>query len=465
MDYWQAIAYIESLSPVALKPAPGADGLASTPSLERMKLFLREDGEPQNVYPVVHIAGTNGKGSVTAMVDSVLTAAGARTARFTGPHLLRWNERYHINGVPISDLELARYAALVRQQSEAFGARHPEFGELTWFEFLTALGFAYFAEQNVDYAVMEVGLGGVWDATNAVKAPLVTCIVTVGMDHMHILGPTIEAIASEKAGVIKPGIPVVTAATGAALEIIRQKAKQCGAPLVVCSFPEHSQYSLEISNDTSTAYIKLPILCRRFLTPALLSRLGGGYQMQNAVVACAVLALCQLRQKSLVDLSQFVAAGFSNFFWPGRFQYLPDRGILLDGAHNLPGAAALRSALDMAFPAERAFVLSAYQNKDVPEMLAALLRPGDRVYAGEASTGRRPVFSAGDIADCADKLGCEAQAHDSVRSAFEAAVANRRSNETIVCTGSFVTVKEALLALGCVKVEDSLALTRPAPEN
>lgn len=460
MDYSQAIAYIESLSPVSLKPAAGADSLASTPSLERMKLFLKEDGDPQNAYPVVHIAGTNGKGSVTAMVDSVLTAAGARTGRYIGPHLLRWNERYHVNGVAITDSELARYAGIVRSQSESFGVRHPEFGELTWFEFLTALGCAYFAEQNVDYAVIEVGLGGLWDATNAVKSPLVTCIVTVGMDHMHILGPTIEAIATEKAGIIKRGIPVVTAATGAALEIIRKKAKQCGAPLIVCSFPDQSQYSLEISNDADTAYIRLPILCRRFITPELLACLKGGYQMQNAVVACVVLAVCQMRQNNKIDLSQHVQSGFSQLFWPGRFQYLPGHGVLLDGAHNLPGAAALRALLDLSFPDKRAFVLSAYQNKDVPEMLASLLRSGDRVYAGETS-GRRPVFSAGDIAKCADELGCEARAYDTVRSAFEAALANKRSNETIVCTGSFVTVKEALLSLGCTRVEDSRPLTSP----
>ncbi len=469
MDYLQAIAYIESLSPVSVMPLEmngRRNGFPSnnSPSLDRIALFLKEAGSPQNDYPVIHIGGTNGKGSVTATVASVLRASGLAPARYIGPHLLRWNERYHIGGHPIFDNDFADLATRVRSLSEQFALRHPQYGQLTWFEFLTAMGFIYFSQKHVDFAAVEVGLGGRWDATNAVTSPLATCIVTVGMDHMHILGSTIGRIAAEKAGIIKAGIPVITAATGKALDVIATRADECRAPLVVCKFAgEGFRLSLNAYAEKEGLNRLEQILREKIGSFLRQDCTGGKYQRQNAVVACTVLGVCEMlglisKVKPLDNLCE----GLSQVYWPGRFQYMPEQRILLDGAHNEPAARALRVALDEKFPGARLFVLSAYQNKDVPKMMRHLLRDGDRVYTG-AVKSRRAVFPAKELVLLARALGCRARAFSSVREAFIAGLSARRPAETVICTGSFVTVKESLLALGCRSVEDAIALTAATP--
>src|SRR6185369_3255745 len=154
MNYLQTLAYIESLSPTLERP-----------SLKRIQLFMEEQGQPQDTFPSLHVAGTNGKGSTVAILDNVLRAAQLKVGRFTGPHLLRWNERFHLNGMPIEDERFAQLASRLREKSEDFGRRHEDLGPLTWFEFLTAIAFFFFAEEKVDIGVFEVGLGGRFDAT------------------------------------------------------------------------------------------------------------------------------------------------------------------------------------------------------------------------------------------------------------------------------------------------------------
>jgi dihydrofolate synthase / folylpolyglutamate synthase len=463
MSYSQAIEYIESLSTLVVQSVqePGTFagvGNASTPSLERIVRFFESIGKPQNSFASVHIGGTNGKGSVTALVECVLRHSGLQTGRYTGPHLLRWNERYHVNGTAIGDRELADVAASVKKLSEAFGREHPELGQLTWFEFLTALGFIYFAEREIDCAAVEVGLGGRWDATTSLENPLVSCIVTVGLDHMHILGDTEEKIAAEKAGIIKRGIPVVTAVKGEALEVIRQRASDLNSPLIVCHFGEDKfSYSISVENASSN-FDEVSSMVDQYVAPALAEGAGyrgGLYQRQNALVAGVVLAVCQISGRLPgFSLSKSFAAGLRDSFWPGRFQYLPGRKVLIDGAHNEPAASALRVALDQNFPAERLFVFCAYQNKHALDMLHTLLRPGDRVFVS-AATGRRAAFPTEVLQDFVSSRGCYARAFPSVADAILAALNERREGETVVCTGSFVAVKETLLALGYPSVEDS----------
>lgn len=463
MDYSQAIAYIESLSPL---PSNGGTAPSGLPGLERMALFLEELNAPQNEYPVIHIAGTNGKGSVTATVASVLQESGLKTARYIGPHLLRWNERYHINGLPISDDALASVASRARRLSEEFGKRHPHLGALTWFEFLTAMGFIYFFDQKPDCAAVEVGLGGRWDATNAVTAPLVSCIVTVGMDHMHILGSTVRKIAAEKAGIIKQEIPVVTAATGVALDVIRARAAELKAPLAVCSFKRDS-YSIRVESDKHAGLERLEELVKQHTSFLFNGHYEGGrYQKQNAVVAATILGICQLRGNFVGKMPlQCFHEGLSKVYWPGRFQYLPAQRVLLDGAHNDPAAIALRTALDEKFPGPRLFVLSAYRNKDVERMFTHLLRPSDRVYASAAAVrGKRPVCSGKELVELARTQGCRARSFNSIGEAFQEALSRRTAAETIVCTGSFVTIKECLRALGFACVEDAVRASQPCIE-
>src|SRR4030095_5740507 len=236
----------------------------------------------------IHVAGTNGKGSTVAMLDAVLRGAGMRVGRFTGPHLLRWNERFHVDGQPITDAQFADLATRTRLLSEDFGSRHPQFGALTWFEFLTVMAFFLFAEAGVEVAVFEVGLGGRWDATNVLSSPLAVAITNVDLDHTQILGDTVRAIAAEKSGIIKPGVPVVTAAVGEALEVVASTAFRKRAPLFHCQPPN----SIAVLDDKGAGAdlfsMAKPMLAALLDTRTRLS-LAGGHQQLNALVVLGLL--------------------------------------------------------------------------------------------------------------------------------------------------------------------------------
>lgn len=432
MNYLQATAYIESLSPTTLNP-----------SLERFAEFMRLAGDKQDSYPSIHVTGTNGKGSVVAIVDSVLNAAGLKCGRFIGPHLLRWNERFHVSGQPISDSKFAELASRLRELSEDFGKKEERYGCLTWFEFLTAMAFFYFAEQKVDVAVIEVGLGGRWDATNVITNPVACAITSIGLDHTHILGNTLSEIAGEKAGIIKQAVPLITACNGEALSLIESVASRNQAPLILCQGEKLSgaldSLSSRLSESFRAAKNKLA--------------LSASYQKTNALIAASLLAVYEKRFGRPV--LNALAEGFERVFWPGRFQYFPQDNVLLDGAHNQPAAVCLRNALDLDFPqGPRHYVLSVYQNKTPKEMLVALLRENDLIYAAEAK-GRRPVCSAKEIAAIARELGCEAKIFSSLKQAFAAALKRERTEELLIGTGSFATVKVGLSSLGFSCVEES----------
>jgi dihydrofolate synthase/folylpolyglutamate synthase len=432
MNYDEASAYIESLAPTILNP-----------DLARFAAFMKVHGAPQNSYKSLHVAGTNGKGSTVAIVDSVLRASGFKVGRFTGPHLLRWNERFHFNGKPIDDDNFARLVSTVRERSEAFGRKHPDHGALTWFEVLTAVAFFWFAEMEVDFAVFEVGLGGRWDATNVLEHPVVSGITTIDYDHMHILGSTLGEIAGEKAGIIKPGIPVVTGTTGDAFEKISARAAELNSPLISCRAPNlvtgPEQMDIE-AFDQAVGELALV----------------GNYQRFNALIAYVILQVC--KNRTGLDVTARLSDGFKRAYWPGRFQWLPDRSLILDGAHNVAGARALRSALDEHFPDRpRAFVLSFYQNKDVPGALQHLIRPQDRVIVSQAKS-TRAVVSPATIVDKVLEIGARAEATDSVGAALNRAFETRADNELIVATGSFATVKESMLAMGWRSVEEGIKI-------
>jgi dihydrofolate synthase/folylpolyglutamate synthase len=430
MNYLESIAYLDSLSPTLEKP-----------SLERITLFLQEHNQPQNRIPCIHVGGTNGKGSTVAILDSTLRQCGLKVARFTGPHLLRWNERFHVNGEAISDEEFAKYATRLCHLSETFARKHPDLGILTWFEFITVLAFQYFCDRKVDISVIEVGLGGRFDATNAVANVLVSVITNVDLDHKHILGNTVELIAFEKAGIIKAGIPVVTAARAGALEVILERAKSLNSDVQVIS----AESKLE---DESDAIVDLSSL--NFLS------LMGEHQKVNARLAYAALKLCGGRIGDVIGkhLASAWEDGLKMTYWAGRMQYLPAYNLILDGAHNPAGAAALRAALDANFADQKClFVITCFSNKDATGIIAALARPGDRVFFSEAAS-RREVFSREKFNQLSTELGLESLQFETIASALTSALDLRKVNEVIVATGSFATVRESMLALGWLSVED-----------
>ncbi len=428
MNYDESISYIQNLSPTILNP-----------DLRRFAAFMKEHGDPQNGFATVHIAGTNGKGSTAAIIDSVFVRANLKCGRFTGPHLLRWNERFHINSQAIDDITFAALATKVRLLSDCFGTAHPELGSLSWFEFLTAIAFFWFAEQKVDVAVIEVGLGGRWDATNVISRPLATAITSIDYDHMHILGDTLPRIAGEKAGIIKRGVPVVTAACGDALDVIEHRATECGAPLYIVG---HGRVSENID------WKPLELMHNALA-------LEGAFQQSNLQVAYVLIALVE---KSLSkEISSHLADGLKSVYWPGRFQYLPDERLVLDGAHNSGGIKALRESLDRRFPdGRRLFVLSFFESKDMQGALDALLREKDLVYAAAANSPRATCKPEA-VALAASLIVKRSVACPSIADALASAKQDAKDNDLIVSTGSFATVKECMLALGWNSVEDGLA--------
>ncbi len=421
MDYDSTVSYIDSLSPTIEKP-----------TLERIEKFLRAQGNPQDRVPVFHVAGTNGKGSTVAMIDCILRHSGFKTGRFTGPHLLRWNERFHVNGEPISDDDFARLATVIKDLSVQFGLDNPELGALTWFEYITAIAFFYFVEKKVDILVVEVGLGGRFDATNVFNKPVCTGITNIALDHMHILGDTIEQIAFEKAGIIKAGVPVVTGATGSALTVIEERASQLDAPLIQANGLDLSEFG-----------------------NATLS----GYQIQNAKMAVAMVQEANRLQAFGAQPvgNEAIRQGLKHFYWPARLQYIKEKGVLLDGAHNVAGAQALQKSIRSMFlnrPVQ--FVFGCYGNKNGSGMLAELLKPGDIVHLAEASS-KRATFDREVLAQTVRSLGISYSLHDSVSAALNCALAERQhDDDPVIVTGSFATVREACHSLGWTRVEDGV---------
>lgn len=457
MNYLESIAYLESLSPTLERP-----------SLARMLCFMNDKGNIQNDLACFHVGGTNGKGSTVAILDSVLRSFGFKTGRFTGPHLLRWNERFCVDGKAIDDDAFADLATRIRELSDAFAGRHPEFGPLTWFEFLTAMAFFYFKECRVNVALYEVGLGGRFDATNVVENVLASIITNVTLDHTHLLGETVEEIASEKAGIIKPGRPVITAATGGALDVIRKRAHESGAPLFVCL--QSRTDSLEAECDDVPVEACLDELGD--LKGVIASRLSltGPHQRLNAFVALEALAVsrmppfdCDDCQDASVPVlpaqdrkgNERLSSGLENVRWAGRLQYLKERGLILDGAHNPAGAVALKEALDFEFPQfKRIFILTCFGSKDARAMLFALLRPGDRVFVAEAK-GRRQSHDPAILAELAAGTGAEATTFTSIGEALFHAFRLRSDDDLIVVSGSFAAVRESMLFLGFNDIEQS----------
>lgn len=309
------------------------------PGTERVRRILDLLGRPERAFASIHVAGTNGKGSVCAMVESVLRAEGVRTGLYTSPHLVRFHERIRVNGVPIGDADLA--ACVDAVEAAAARAADGRSGEATFFEIGTAVAFEHFRRAGVQAAVIETGLGGRWDATNVVD-PLVSAICEVDLDHCEYLGRTVAEVAAEKAGILKPGRPVVCGATAPeAVAVIRAAASAVGAPVIDAASAvsvRRASAGLEGQRlSISTAQADLPPVCLPLL---------GRHQAANAAVAVAVLEAFGRAAGAEIGAKAFVR-GLESVRWPARLQVLErDPPVLLDGAHNPHGARALAAALD-----------------------------------------------------------------------------------------------------------------------
>lgn len=325
MTYQEALTYIHSIS-----------WRGSKPGLERISGMMEQLGNVQEDLKFIHIAGTNGKGSVSAMLSSVLTAAGYRTGLFISPYIMRFNERMQVNGVPISDEELAEIVTEVQPVAESMTERPTEF------EIITAAAFLWFARQKCDIVVLETGLGGRLDATNLITKNVCAVITNLGMDHTEYLGNTLGEIAGEKCGILKPGCPVVAYRSAPeAMKVIRARAKELECPVRTADFGKIKALSADLQGQT--------FQYKQF--PELTVHLLGAHQLKNAAVALETISV--LRKAGWEIPDEAVVQGMDATRWPGRFEVLQDNPlVIVDGAHNPQGVESLIAAVKEYLPGQ-----------------------------------------------------------------------------------------------------------------
>jgi dihydrofolate synthase/folylpolyglutamate synthase len=428
--YNKALDYLYSFVDYSLKHT--SELVKAEFNLERMFELMAALGYPQDSYPIIHVAGTKGKGSVSAMVASALHAAGYRAGLYISPHLQDFCERIQVNGEPISHGDLA---ALVEEIKPAV-ARLPF---ITTFELTTALGFLYFAQRGVDAAVVEVGLGGRLDATNVVT-PLVSVITSLSYDHMAVLGNTLAQIAGEKAGIIKEGVPVVSSPQkDEALAVLEKVAAERNAPLtlvgreVTFEASEHSLdgQSLAVSTSLVTRHSSLVTSESVILRIPLL----GAFQVVNAATAYAALKASGLRVPDAA-----IQKGFAEVKWPARFEVLRrEPPVILDSAHNVDSAQKLRQALDDYFPKRPVILIfGASEDKNVLGMFAEWKPYLDRILVTKADHPR--ALEAEQLLGLAQQAGVPAEAVSPVESALARALELSAKNSAIVLSAGSIFV-------------------------
>lgn len=364
--------------------------------LERIETFLSLVGSPQQRIPVIHIAGTKGKGSTAAILDSILRASGIRSGLFTSPHMHRFEERMRVDGQMPSNDELA--ALVVELQAGLTEAPADLIdSDITYFEVATLLAWMFFDRKATEYVVLETGLGGRLDCTNVCQ-PLVTIITNIGLDHTRILGDTVDKIAFEKAGIIKPGVPVLTWTTQPeAFSVIRDRAKEIGCPLF-CGDREISVTGQRLEQDGLRRFtINSPVRQH----DNLVSVLRGDHQTRNAALAVAAADLLSEVDDRITCSS--VARGIATVVWPLRFEVFDGKPtIVLDAAHNPHSVDALVATLKENFSSKDRYVLifASSRDKDARRMLEQLCPEFDRVILTEFQKNPRAA-DAGKLAQWA----------------------------------------------------------------
>ncbi len=327
------------------------------PELEIITEVLKALGNPHRRLAVIHVAGTNGKGSVCAMLESVLRASGFKTGLYTSPHLIDFSERFRINGVSIPEKELENYIHLLEAVSEKVAVESDQ-RPATFFEISTAIAFQYFSDEVVDIAIIETGMGGRWDATNVI-IPLISVITHIDIDHTNFLGNTIEAIAAEKSGIIKSDRPAVSAPQA---DVVMAELRKPGVPLIEAS---------EVVSVVKTGFPqKLKIETHSRTLPPINLPLLGECQRENCAVAVATLE----RLADMLDFEPEFKRGMESVEWGARFQILEtDPLIILDGAHNPSAARALVKTLKENYPKHQVgFLLGFLKDKNTEEFLRAI---------------------------------------------------------------------------------------------
>ncbi|HAZ32013.1 MAG TPA: bifunctional folylpolyglutamate synthase/dihydrofolate synthase [Dehalococcoidia bacterium] len=429
MNYQAALDYILSFTDYERWPG---FGYAARFDLRRMEDILRRLGSPHLGARTVHISGSKGKGSTAAMIASALTVAGFRTGLYTSPHLHTMRERIRVDGQLIAEHEFAGLLSEMKSKIEATNRGQSE--ELSTFEILTAMAFHHFQKQKAAFLVVEAGLGGRLDATNVVSSEV--CVITsISRDHTAVLGDTISQIAAEEAGIIKPGVTVVSSPQVAeAAKVIREICLKKEVELIMVGEETTWQgkessldgQSLEVRGGKGEYHLTIPLL--------------GDHQIENAATAVAALEALDIAKDHIIS-------GLANVHWPGRLEVLRKEPLLIaDGAHNDDSARRLREALERYFEFDRAILIMGISaDKDCPAIIAELAPFFDEVITTAAQHPRAATAEAlvGEFA----RHGVEAQAVENVARAVSQALAQAGKRDLICATGSLFLVAEVIEAI------------------
>lgn len=370
--------------------------------LERCQKILVLLGNPEKKLKCIHVAGTNGKGSVCSMLSAILAQKGLKTGLFTSPHVFEYTERIKINNIEIEKDVFAKQVFKIIETAQNNDIH------LTEFEMLSVAAFDYFAQNNVDIVVLETGLGGRLDATNVIGQNICSIITSIGLDHTERLGDSIEKIAGEKAGIIKTNCPVIISANNAGYSVIEKAAQEKNSEL-------------------------LPVEQGRFCPQLDKTALKGAYQTEN--IELVFKAVETLNKAGFAISDNDVELGLKNVKHPCRFEYLKAENILIDGAHNPDGIKALRKSLDLCFPnQEIKFIFGCLKNKEYPKMLKNLFTAKDLIYFYEFDNPNACSY---------EELAAACDFNSKQFNEFK-----RDDNSLTVICGSFYMIKELLIKMG-----------------
>ena len=381
--------------------------------------LLHRIGDPQDSFRKIHVAGTDGKGSTSEMISSILRTSGVRTGLYTSPHIIEFNERISVDGENISDDELKIMISVIKPVVEDM---REDGMQCTFFEVTTALAFLYFKEKDVEYAVIEVGMGGRFDATNVI-VPDVSVITRISMEHTEYLGDTIEKIAGEKAGIIKPGVPVVTVNEGAPLDVITAKASGTGSEVIRVKAPEEVSV---FPDRTEFVYRG-----KRYSVG-----IPGRYQAENAAMAIEAVSCLQFPER----FTENIAEGLENARWPCRMQKLDDMPIILDVTHTRAGSEALAENIAEIY-GKVTVVFGVLSDKDIDGIARNISAIASKIIVTTPISDRSADIKA--VENAVMRYSDDVMVVEPINDAFDKAM-EMRGDEVILITGSFIMAEDAL---------------------
>jgi len=425
MDYENAIEYLYNLKIYGMSLG-----------LERIEHLLRSLGSPHKDMKAIHVAGTNGKGSVCAMVSSVLQKAGYKVGLFTSPHLLFFEERIRVNGIPIPQEKLVALIERIKPISESMVKEHG-FEHPTFFETACAMAFCHYHDENVDFAVLEVGLGGRLDATNIIT-PLVSVITSISLDHTHVLGNTLNEVAVEKAGIIKEGVPVIIGVDQKEiLKMITDISQKRQSPYY--STQRNSKYSL-IESSSRNQRFDVEVNGRKYSDITI--HLIGEHQVKNAQIA--LMTLDTLINQGISISEESIREGIENTKWPGRLEIVSkEPTVIIDCAHNPDGMRALSSAMKRYYrDSKKTLVLGIMRDKDIPAIVKEACDFADKIIITKPGFERAadPEMILPEV----KKYCKDVKVIKNVSEAVDHAISVSEKDDIVCIAGSIFNVSEAM---------------------